>query len=154
MTGDVRHPRAFAAFRAGLYLLAGALVLLLALSGLAAIGLIAVLGGLALVTAGDVNLLTLLGLSGLVALAVAVGSLGLRYGARRVEAAVRAADAVPDPLETVKDDYVGDRIDERELEFRLADVLDPGEGRSEHGSRHRSRSQTTGRPLEEEEPAT
>lgn len=127
MTGDVRHPRTFAAFRAGLYLFAGALVLLLVLSGLAVVGAIAVLGALAVLTTGDVNLLTLVGLSGLVALAVAVGSLGLRYGARRVEQAVRDADAVPDPLDAVKAEYVTDRIDEHELETRLASVLDDGD---------------------------
>ncbi|MWG33616.1 hypothetical protein [Halomarina oriensis] len=152
MTGDVRHPRAFAVFRAGLYLLAGTLVLLVALSGLAAIGVIAVLGGLAVVTAGDVNLLTLLGLSGLVVLAVTVGAFGLRYGARRVEAAVRAADAVPNPLDVVKDEYVGDRIDERELEIRLASVLD--EGRASGTATPGHDSGETDRPATVEEPAT
>lgn len=128
MTEGVRHPRAFAAFRAGLYVLAGALALVLALSGLGILGAIAVLGAVAVVTTGDVNLLALGGLWGLVALAVALCAVGLRYGVRRVEATVRDADALPDPLDELKREYVGDRIDERELEHRLADVLDDAPG--------------------------
>ncbi|MFC5969741.1 hypothetical protein ACFPYI_00210 [Halomarina salina] len=129
MTDRVRHPRLFSAFRAALYLSAGLVVTLLSLAGVVALLAILVFAGVGLLTVGDVNLLAVGGLAGLVLALVALALGAVRFAVRHVERRVRSADSIPDPLDRVKGEYVADAIDERELERRLDGVLDPSDGR-------------------------
>lgn len=123
MAERVKHPRTMAAVRVSLYLVAAILGVGLAGVALASLLFVFVFGSVALAVGGDVNVLTVAGLVGLV-IAVSITLLsGLFVAVRRVESAVREADREPNPIAVLRDRYVTDEIDERELERALDKVL-------------------------------
>ena len=112
-----------AAVRVGLSLIAALLGVGLAGVALASLLLVFVFGSVALALGGDVNLLAVAGLVALV-LVVSVGLLWSLFEAvGRVEAAIREADREPDPVALLREQYVADDIDERELERALDELL-------------------------------
>ena len=123
MVQRVKHPRTMAAVRVGLSLIAALLGVGLAVVALASLLLVFVFGSVALALGGDVNLLAVAGLVALV-LVVSVGLLWSLFEAvGRVEAAIREADREPDPVALLREQYVADDIDERELERALDELL-------------------------------
>lgn len=123
MVQRVKHPRTMAAVRVGLSLIAALLGVGLAGVALASLLLVFVFGSVALALGGDVNLLAVAGLVALV-LVVSVGLLWSLFEAvGRVEAAIREADREPDPVALLREQYVADDIDERELERALDELL-------------------------------
>ncbi|WP_158059209.1 hypothetical protein [Halorussus halophilus] len=122
-SAELKHPRAVAALRVGLYLLAAILAVGFAGVALASLLLVFVFGSVALAVTGDVNVVAVAGLAALV-LVVSVGLfVGLLSGVRRVEWAIREADRKPDPRDVLTDQYVAGDIDELELERALEDLL-------------------------------
>lgn len=124
MSQRVRYPRALAVFRVGLYLAATLAAVSLTGVAVAALVLVLGLGGVALLLNGDVNVLALAGLFGLVVVTLGLLVGGLATGVRRVDRAVRDAARVPTPVERLKQQYVDAEFDEAEFERRLAAVLD------------------------------
>lgn len=122
MTERVRHPRALAAFRAALYLTAGVVALGVAVLAATTVGLVAIVGAVALL-AGQADLLAVVVLVGLVVATTGPLLWGLAVAARRVDREVTEADRVPDPVERVKRRYVEGDVDEAELERRLEGLL-------------------------------
>lgn len=122
MTDRVRHPRALAAFRAALYLTAGVVALGVAVLAATTVGLVAIVGAVALL-AGQADLLAVVVLVGLVVVTTGPLLWGLVVAARRVDREVTEADRVPDPVERVKRRYVEGDVDEAELERRLEGLL-------------------------------
>jgi uncharacterized membrane protein len=128
MVQRVKHPRTMAAVRVGLSLVAALLGVGLAGVALASLLLVFVFGSVALALGGDVNLLAVAGLVALVVV-VSVGLLWSLFEAvGRIEAAIREADREPDPVALLREQYVTDEIDERELERALDELLADSEG--------------------------
>lgn len=119
---DLRHPRAVAALRTALYVGMAVLLVLVVFGLLAFLGALAAVGGLlSLLGEGSLLVVGVVGVFGVVLVTATVG--GVVFGTRRLERRLVDADRRPDPLEAVKERYVGDDIDEVELEDRLEAVL-------------------------------
>lgn len=151
MVDRVRHPRLLSAFRVALYLCGGFAAALLAFTGVLALLTLLVLAGVGVLTTGDVNLLAVGGLAGLVVLLVVGGLAALRLTVRHVERRVRRADRLPDPLDELTGQYVAGTIDERELEHRLDGLLDANERRRTPPSPARETGSDGDPHLEEED---
>lgn len=123
MAERVKHPRAMAVVRVGLYLVAAVLGVGLTGVALASLLLVFVFGSVALAVGGDVNVLSVAGLVALILVVSVTFLSGLFVAVRRVESAIREADRKPDPIAVLRDQYVADEIDEQDLERALDDLL-------------------------------
>lgn len=130
MDDEVKHPRAMAAIRVGLYLVAAVLAVGFAGVAIASLLLVFVFGSVALAVTGDVNVLAVAGLAALVLVVSVALFWGLLAGVQRVEDAVREADRKPDPQSVLTDRYVAGELDERELERELEALLAESGNRS------------------------
>lgn len=124
MDSSVRHPRTLALVRTTLYLATLLLVAAIALTALGYLGVVAAVGGIA-VLFGGADPVALVVLAGLGFAGAAVAGGGVLVAARRLDAVVTAADARPDPVEALKRAYVRSEVDEDEFERRVERLLDP-----------------------------